>query len=60
MAFLLGPGRSAEGHAVIESDVIPDFGRFTDNDAHAVIDKEPLAYLRPGMNFNTGKEPPEM
>src|SRR6478672_2090034 len=50
-------GGTAERHPLIDCDVIADFAGFTDDDAHAVIDKTAPADFRAGMNFNSGQEP---
>src|SRR5271166_4727383 len=44
------PGRSAEGDAVIESDIVADDCSFADYDARAMIDEESLADHRGGMD----------
>jgi hypothetical protein len=42
-----------QGDAVINSAVIPDFGSFSDNNTHAVINKKTSAYFRRRMYFNS-------
>ncbi len=36
--------------------VVADNGRFTDDDTHAVVDKEPLADRRAGVNLDPGQK----
>ena len=61
MALLpAGQRGAAQGHALIKRAIVADFGGLADDDAHAVIDKQPPADVSAGMNFDPGKEPPEM
>lgn len=43
---------TAERNALINQDVIPDLGRFSDHHAIAVIDEQAPPYPSPGMNFD--------
>ena len=56
MAFLFPPTGPAEGDAVVDGDVLADFGGFADNDPHAVVDKEAGTDLCAGVYLDTGKE----
>jgi hypothetical protein len=38
---------------VIQSAVVPYFGRFTNDDAHTMVDEKALSYLCTRMNLNT-------
>jgi hypothetical protein len=58
LAFI--PAGATEGHALINGDVITDFSGFTNNDAHAVVDKEAATDLRPGVNFDPGQPATEV
>src|SRR6476646_9279064 len=53
-------GGTAERYPLIDCDIIADFAGFTDDDAHAVIDKTAPADFRAGMNFNSGQEPSDV
>lgn len=57
MAFAVVFSRSAQRHALIQRAVIADFGGFPDHNAHPVIDKQALADLCAGVNFNPGFVP---
>src|SRR5690606_23720587 len=56
MAFTLVPAGATQGHAVIKRHVIADLGRFSDNDAHAVIDEKTPTDSRTRMNLDA-REP---
>ena len=47
---------ATERHALIDGAVIADLGGFANHHAHAVIDDEPAANARAGVNFNAGEE----
>ena len=53
MAF--GEARTSERHAVIERAVVALLGRFTDDDAHAMVDEDATADSGAGVNFNAGQ-----
>jgi hypothetical protein len=57
VAFSAFLARSAQRNALIYKAVIADFGGLADNDSRTVVDKEPLANLRSGMNLKTGNKP---
>ena len=44
--------RAPQGHALIEGHVVAQYGGFADDHAAAVIDKQPLADHRAGMNID--------
>src|SRR3990167_8998071 len=46
------PAGATKGHPLIKGDVIADFGGLTDDNAHAVIDKEASTDLRARMDFD--------
>lgn len=48
MTLALVPAGAAQGHSLIESDVITNLGGFTNDDPHAVIDEETTPDLGPG------------
>ena len=52
MTLTFVPAGTAKGHTLIEGDVVADFGGLTDDDAHAVINKEAPTDLRARMNFD--------
>lgn len=56
MAFALFLTCPAEGHALIEGDVVADDCRFADDDAHAMVDKQAFTNLGAGMDFDARKE----
>ena len=49
----LVPGDPTKSNAVVQSNVIADFGSLAYHDAHTVINKKMFANLCAGMNFNT-------
>ena len=53
LAFI--PTGATQGHPLVERDVITNFSGLTDDNAHAVIDKEASTDLRPRMNLDTGQ-----
>src|ERR1043165_2204865 len=55
----LGTG-AAEGDALVEHDVVADFGSFTDDHAHTVIDEEAAADDGAGMDFDAGEKAREV
>ena len=54
VSFSLTMPRAAEGHAVIEMDVVTDHSGFANDDAHAVVDEEASADLRARVDFDAG------
>jgi hypothetical protein len=52
--------RTAEGNALIYGAIVADNGRFTDNNSHSVVDKEPLAYRCAGMDLDSRYPPCEL
>jgi hypothetical protein len=48
--------RTAECHAVIKGDIIADFSRFADNNAHSVVNKESFPDSRAGVNLHAGQK----
>src|SRR5690606_1916706 len=46
---------SAEGDAVIEQHVVADLGGLADYHAHPMVDEEPSADLRAGMDLDAGE-----
>ena len=48
-------GERAERHALIDLDVVADHGRFTDNDARAVVNEEVLTDRRARVDVDTGQ-----
>jgi hypothetical protein len=51
--FFSGP---AERDSLVKDALLAHLGRLADYDAHTVIDKEPRAYLRRGMDLDAGAE----
>jgi hypothetical protein len=49
--------RAAQRDALVEQNVVTDFGRLANDDAEAVVDKEALADLGAGVNFNARQQP---
>ena len=47
---------AAQRNAVVNRAVVAHFGRFSDHDAHAVVNEDAAADLGRGVNFNTGQE----
>lgn len=47
MALPLGPGSTAQRHAMIERHIVADHRRFRNHHAHAMIDEEPAAIVAP-------------
>src|SRR2546429_6903934 len=52
MALALVPGGAAQSHAMIERAIIVDLGSLPNDDAHAMIDKEPPPDRGPGMDLD--------
>ena len=52
--------RAAERHALGQVAVVADDRRLADDDAHAVVDEEPLADLRAGVDLDAGEAPAEV
>lgn len=53
LGFLMS--RTPESDTLVEQHVIADHGGFSDHDPHAVIDEEPPAYRRPGVDLDPGQ-----
>ena len=49
--------RSTERHSLVEGHVVADLCRLTDNDAHSMINEQPLSNLGSRVNLYTGQEP---
>ncbi|MDT4845608.1 hypothetical protein FQZ97_796010 [compost metagenome] len=60
MALALVPAGAAEGHALVEGDVVADLRGLADDDAHAMVDEEAPADLRPRMDLDAGEPAPEV
>ena len=56
MTLAFGPGSATQRNTVIERAIIANFGRFTNDDAHTMINKKPPAYGSAGMNFDPLRE----
>lgn len=56
MAFPFFFTGTAEGYTLVEGYVVADDRRFTDDDAHAMVDEEAFTDLCTGMNFDSRKE----
>ena len=46
-----------QGHALIQRHVVSDLGRLADHNAHPVVDEEPVADPRRGVNLDAGYGP---
>ena len=55
-----GQRGAAEGHSLIKRAVIADLGGLADDYAHAVIDKQPPADARAGVDLDPRQHPPQM
>jgi hypothetical protein len=55
--FILVMTRAAEGNPMKKYTVITDFGRFSDDNSGAMIDKEAPSNAGSWMNFNARPEP---
>ena len=51
---------AAQGHPVIERDVVADLRGLADHHAHAVVDEEAAADAGAGMDLDAGQEAAEM
>ncbi|MNF70427.1 hypothetical protein D3C84_523360 [compost metagenome] len=60
MPLALVPAGAAQGHALINSDVVADLGGFTDDDAHAMVDEETSTDLGPRMDLDPGQPATEV
>lgn len=56
VAFVVFLTCSAKSCALVDGTVIANDGRFADNYAVAVVDKQIFAYLCAGVNFDTGEK----
>jgi hypothetical protein len=52
--------RAAEGNPLVKRDVVPDFRRFADHDAHRMIDEQAAADAGAGMDLDTGEDTREL
>ena len=52
--------RAAQGNSLVEGAVVAHDGGLANNDAHGMVDKEPAAELRAGVNLDPGKEPRDL
>lgn len=57
MAFAFDERCPPQRDPLVECDVGRDLRGFADNDAHAVVNEQPLADDRAGMDFHPGDEP---
>jgi len=55
--FLAG---AAQGDALVEEDVVAEFGGFADDDAHAVVDEEAAADGGAGVDFDASEHAGEL
>ena len=60
MALAAFLSRSAERDALIESDIFAELRGLADDNACTMIDEQPLANRRAGMNFNPGQKAPDI
>ncbi|MNK96625.1 hypothetical protein D3C87_1169150 [compost metagenome] len=60
VTLALVPAGAAQGHALINSHVIADFGGFTDNDAHAMVNEETTTDLGTRMDLDPGQPAAEI
>src|SRR5690606_31105426 len=58
LPFLLA--RPAQDNALVEGDILPDLSGLADDHAHAVIDEEAGAQLRPRVDLNARQEPADV
>ena len=58
--LILAERAAAERHAVVDHDVVADLGGLADDHAHAVVDEEPPADGRAGMDLDAGEEPGQL
>ena len=56
MAFAFFLTRPAEGHALIEGNVVADDRRFSDDNAHAMVNEQAFANLGAGMDLDAREE----
>lgn len=56
MAFVVLLASSTKSCALVDGTVVANDGRFADNDAVTMVDKQIFAYLCTGMNFDTGEK----
>ena len=56
MTFAVFVAGAAEGHALIEGDVVANDGGFSDDHARAVVDEHAAAEDGAGMDFDSGEE----
>ena len=54
MALARRKARATERDALVHRHVVADIGRLADHDPRAVIDEEALAYVRPGVDLDSG------
>ena len=53
MALAVVLAGAPQGDPVVEQAVVADLGRLADDDAHAVVDDQPPADLRAGVDLNS-------
>ena len=53
MALALVLAGAAQGHPVVEQHIVSHLGGLADDDAHAVVDDETAADLRPGVDLDS-------
>ena len=51
---------AAQGNTLIERDIVADLRRLADDQGHAMIDEQPAADHRAGVDIDAGKEAPEV
>ena len=56
MALAVLLAGAAQRHALVHRHVVADYGGFTDDHPHGVVDEQPPSQLRAGVNINAGEE----
>ena len=60
MAFAgIFPG-AAQRHAMVNHDIITDFGGLPDNDPHTMVNEQTMPDRCPRMDLDSGQETPQM
>ena len=57
VALALVLAGAPQGHPLVEQAVVSDLRRLADDDAHAVVDHQPMSDLRTGVDLDAGPEP---
>ena len=57
VAFAFVPGGAAQRDAVVERDIVADYGGFPDHHAGAMVDEEAAANGGTGVNVDVGQHP---